>query len=331
MRYIYSLVLLLAPSVVLAQDCESVIALSKTQAVTVSDEETVNQHAENFCNEYSKSSGSSSSTSVGASYKFLSASFGQSGASMEQVASRYCAASNSFNASKDAYREYVENISPNAYAAYAQCLAMTKQSLRFNLDIASILPNEFSMAASFNSDVAAANTAKLAFSAASGVECSWEGGDEKTITISSGSTALVRCTRADATKKAYVTFVRKDGAGNAPMTLPWPAYNDEGIPIDTVEALQSNLATTISATQKLGVAIEQLQTENQALKNELLTQISRRKMTWVRSGEGCPEGSNTLGAIGVIMHNSQYGQNVGQGGRFNEGWTWTHPTLCWFP
>jgi DNA-binding FrmR family transcriptional regulator len=44
---------------------------------------------------------------------------------------------------------------------------------------------------------------------------------------------------------------------------------------------------------------------------------------------GCPAGFTDKGFVGLIMHNDVYAaNNMGGGGAFNEGWTWTHPKLC---
>ena len=107
------------------QQCESVISLSKVVSTVVSDQEAVESHAANFCSEYAKSTGESRSLSFSASYKFLSASLGLSSASYEDVASKYCSASNSSMRATNAYKQYVESISPEAYDAYKACLDMS--------------------------------------------------------------------------------------------------------------------------------------------------------------------------------------------------------------
>ena len=72
--------------------CETLIALSKTVSSVVSGRSSVEQNAQNFCSEYARTTSSSRSTSFGASYKFLSLSLGNSGASADEVASAQLAA-----------------------------------------------------------------------------------------------------------------------------------------------------------------------------------------------------------------------------------------------
>jgi hypothetical protein len=225
------------------QQCESVIALSKVVSTVVADKESVEQHAANFCSEYSKSIGRSSNASFGASYKFLSATFGSNNASAEDVASKYCSTSNSSSASRDVYKQYIESISPNAYSAYEQCLIMSSQDLKFSVNLGSILPNEFSMSTSFISSIAGKTTALVTYSPSSGVTCNWDGTSEKSRTIQSGSRAILECRRTDQTKRAYVTLVRNDAGSGEPLTIPWQAYDKDGVPVDLLAAIQAKVTS----------------------------------------------------------------------------------------
>src|SRR3712207_2091918 len=77
-----------------AQDCSSVIALSKLRSSTASSVAEVQSHAAKFCSEYSRNRSDSNTSSAAASYKFLSASFSSGSASVDEVASKYCSAQN---------------------------------------------------------------------------------------------------------------------------------------------------------------------------------------------------------------------------------------------
>lgn len=224
-----------------AQQCETVVALSKVVSTVVSDKDSVDQHASNFCNEYARSSGRSSSSSFGASYKFLSASFGSSSVSIDEVASKYCSASNNYSATRDAYKQYIEAISPNAYSAYEQCLRMTKQDLRFNVNLASVLPTQFSMSVAFTSSVKNSINAKLAYSASDGIKCKWDTSETRSVSMASGSSAILDCSRPDQTKRGYITVVRGDATSSDPLTLPWQAYSKDGVPVDAMASLQKTI------------------------------------------------------------------------------------------
>ncbi|MCB9497002.1 MAG: hypothetical protein H6686_08990 [Fibrobacteria bacterium] len=120
----FFVVVCLFSQVSMAQECENIIALSKIRNTVVQGSSVVEQHAKNFCNEYSKSSGATKDGSFGASYKFLSGSFSSSRVSMEEVASKYCSSNDLNSVSQDAYQQYIEGISPGAFGAYEQCMAM---------------------------------------------------------------------------------------------------------------------------------------------------------------------------------------------------------------
>lgn len=253
---------------VVAQECESVIALSKVVATVVSDRDSVEQHAANFCNEYSRSGGKSNSASFGASYKFLSASFGSTSASMEAVASKYCSASNSYAASKDAYKQYIETISPNAYSAYEQCLRMSRQDLKFNVNTASILPHEFSMSASFVSSTGQPS-AQITYSASKDVTCRWDDTNQKTRILKTGSSAILECERANPSQRSYVTVVRSDvGANQDTLTLPWQAYNKNGHPVDSLAALRSRIISLETQLAKLSAGTDK--------QNSIVTALGKR-------------------------------------------------------
>lgn len=77
--------------------------------------------------------------------------------------------------------------------------------------------------------------------------------------------------------------------------------------------------------------ISQLEAENRALSSRIAQALNASnaiRYTIIGQGQRCPSGWRRLGIIGVIMLNKDYGNNVGVGGAFNSGWTWTHPTLC---
>lgn len=237
-----------------AQECLSVIALSKTVSITLSDKETVENNARNFCNSYSSGRTSASGASIGSSYKFLSATFGKSDVSAEAVASKYCDASQINNAAKDAYKQYVENISPNAYSAYAQCLAMSQADLSFNVDVNSIISKQFSMSAAFSSKVSGNQSAKVDVSASDGIMCTWRNTLGSEVTLTSPSSTILDCRRNSGDEKGFVTLVRTDASNVKPLTIPWPAYDAQGNKLDSIARLQDKIddvENSVAITDKL--------------------------------------------------------------------------------
>jgi hypothetical protein len=238
------LIVALAPSVSAADDnCASVIALSRVVTTVVSDRDSVERHASTFCKEYARAKSSGKAMSASASYKFLSGSFGKSSASHEEVASKYCAASDYKSASSDAFKQYVESIAPNAYASYEQCLRLSQTDLRFSIDLASVLPTEFTLIASFVSREGRSD-ASVAVSSSKDVTCRWKAdaveSTDSTRIPTSGS-KFPSCERDDQTKRSYVTVVRTDTGRNESLTVPWQPYDESGVPLDTLGRLKARI------------------------------------------------------------------------------------------
>lgn len=233
-----------------AEQCESVIALGKVSSTSIADKSAVEQHASNFCSEYSKSAGKSSSSSFGASYKFLSMSNANADTSVEAIASKYCSASSGFSQSSDAYRQYVDSIAPGTFEAYQQCIQLASRDVRFSLSSASTLPEEFSMAVSFTGSGAGDKSATLSATPASGVSCTWDSSNKPSVVIGTGKTSVLKCMRKGSDKRSYVVVARTDGTKET-MTIPWQAYNKEGVPIDALAVIEEQLRVIQNHTREL--------------------------------------------------------------------------------
>jgi H-type lectin domain len=224
-----------------AEDCESVIALSKTNESKVYDQRSIEQQAANFCSEYGKSIRSGSSMDAGGSYGLFSASVGMSNQSSSAIASKYCSSSNDYSASQIAYKSYVESISPMAYSAYQRCLEMSRKELKFSVDSAAILPAQFTATVSFSSTNYNLNRTNIEITPSDGITCLSDGQTATIIEIASGSTRSITCKRSTASSPGYIRFVNRDSSSTVPLTLPWRAYTDEGAPKLTMLELQKRL------------------------------------------------------------------------------------------
>ncbi|EIM31792.1 hypothetical protein LepocDRAFT_00005340 [Leptothrix ochracea L12] len=230
-----------------AQECEKLITLSKTVSSTVADKSTFDKHAANFCSEYKRGGSSSAATNAGASWKFISASFGQSSMTTEEVASKVCSASSGESASTDAYRQYVETIASGAYAAYETCIKLKDSNdLRFDVDLASVLPSEFTIVIAYQKIIQGTTTADLIYSASKGISCTWNGKKAATTSIDAPSSVLVKCSRTDQGQAGYAKFIRTNGVGGS-ITIPWPAYDANGIPLATLESIRGQITTAQSS------------------------------------------------------------------------------------
>ena len=235
-------------------DCIDVIRFSRVTMTEVEDKSAIDQHAANFCSEYSRSGTSSSSRSYGLSYGILAATIGRGSVSAETVATKYCSATDISKSRDDSYRKYVETISPRAYSAYEQCVTMSEQDLRIGVNLASMLPTEFSVAVSFSSRVRG-DDALVSFASSSDVECRWHRSDEELLTLKSGSSSILSCTRNSGSSRSYVSVVRED-AGFQSMTIPWQAYSPEGIPVDILQTIRDHYDSLINSVSRAVVAFD---------------------------------------------------------------------------
>ena len=269
-----------------AQNCENILAVSKIVNITISASAAVEQHAYSFCNEYRKHREDASTSSFGASYEFLSATFGTTTTTVDQVASRYCSASSDYAANRDAYKRYAEAISPNAYDAYEQCVKLSERGLVFDVNIASVLPKELSLSVSFVSGSEDDTVANVRLTPSSDVHCLWDEESKDVRSMASGSTAVFRCMREDQTRRSYVRITRMDQF-EGEMVFPWSAYDEAGVSVNSLAAIQSRL--------------DALMHRMSGLRNEVEAAI--------------PEG--TVAAFSVPSCPSGWSQADGKGGRPN--------------
>lgn len=224
MHYPYLLLLLLSLNAT-AQNCESVIALSKTTNSTVYDQDSIAQQAANFCSDYKQSRQSGNAMDAGGSYGLFSATVGMSSQSADAVASKFCSASDNFAVSKTAYRNYVESISDKAYAAYSSCLSLSRSDVKFAVDTAAILPDEFSISAGLVSTTGKTKTT-IDISASSGIVCTNGGQSVTTVDIANGKSVSITCRRTDSKRPGFVKFLNTGIGINEQMTVPWAGLDE---------------------------------------------------------------------------------------------------------
>lgn len=251
-----SAILSFMPGVAGAQNdsCLSILQLSKTVETVVSNEESVEEHAASFCNEYFKTDNKSKSKSFGASYKFLAGSFAGGSASQESVASKYCSSASDGRQKKDAFKHYIETIAPGGFDALQTCMRL-QQDIKFN--IGGYLSDYFNMTVTFVSKARGLKNADIKVSPSPGVTCHWDkpsAAHADRTTLETGGKADLTCTRSDITKKAFVSVFATDIAENE-MTLQWKAYSAEGHPIASLEYLQSEIISLQGKVDALNAAL----------------------------------------------------------------------------
>lgn len=223
-----------------AESCTDYIALSRQVHTTVYERAEVENAASTFCSEYKKTDASTRSTSFGAAYKVLSASFGDSGASESAVYNRYCSATSSGASGSEAYATYLNSIAPDVYPVVKTCLEL--QSQRKLL----IVPSQIgptAIQALVKNDTGSSYTAKLAVSPTGDVTCEWGPGgtvEGKLLSLRGNQTTSLSCTRRSASVKSWVTIFDSDSTG-ASLSIPWGKYDNNGDPVDAIAALSKRV------------------------------------------------------------------------------------------
>ncbi|MBC3917116.1 hypothetical protein H8L32_06485 [Undibacterium sp. CY18W] len=240
-------------------DCRDVIELSKVASEVVQGSAELETTARAFCKEYASAKANNKSMNVGGNYGPLSASFGQSSASAEQIASKYCDASDSSRARTDAFRQYVESIAPGAFSAYERCVSLAGSGVTISVSKAAILPLYFGANVSFQSNENLA-VQILDFAASPDVTCKWKNGQGPASTqtkLQANTADVLQCTRQSDQNKSAVQIFPKSKP-NSSLDFEWDKYQ-RGVPVDLLAQLSKQTALSTAAlnqaTQSLQASV----------------------------------------------------------------------------
>ena len=248
-------------------DCAEVIRMSRHTASVVQTQDHFEEHATNFCDAYRSSQSSSRSRTYQASYKLLAGSMSGSRTSESQVASKYCSANKRESRRQDAYKQYLNTVSPGAFSAYATC----KQFSSTGTQIALSAVHEREMFVNLTNSLDTGE-ARINYRGTQGIDCLWDASDDNEQSqewvLEPRSAAVVKCNRTSPTQKDSV-IVYTSTSPKTPLTFPWSAYNEEGHPVDSLRDLQQQLAT-------LGRDVTNLSDENENLSNAVQGYMNRQ-------------------------------------------------------
>lgn len=132
---------------------------------------------------------------------------------------------------------------------------MLKQDLKFDLDVASVLPTEFSLGVFFSSPISDSK-AKVVYSSSEDVTCHWRNQEGDQITLAHGTSTILKCSRNNSAQKSYVKIINENTA-QASMTIPWRAYNELGIAIDVLSELESKHSQLLEQNRSLLLSLKE--------------------------------------------------------------------------
>lgn len=169
------------------------ISQSKTVSSVVQDQAHFEADAKAFCSEYFSAKSSGNSMSARGSYGAIGASFGQSASTAEQLANKLCDASDFKSSRSDAYRQYVETISPNAYSAYEMCKSLEASGIMIDFPPETV--QERWLSAIVTNKANDVNGQVIDFVASPGVTCSWKNGTAGVSqrTLAANGTDMLSC------------------------------------------------------------------------------------------------------------------------------------------
>lgn len=169
----------------------------------------------------------------------------------------FCQNESSNNTRTDAYKSYVETISPNSYDAYEKCLQATSGGLIFDINSAAVLPKHMGVIVTYKTSFGASSV-QIGFSNSPDVTCKWDLTESSVVQLSANGSAHLTCDRSVDNKISSITLYPQDSSAKA-IVFPWRAYDEQGVPIDTIQYLnhQVELFTNSIKSAVVGFASEQ--------------------------------------------------------------------------
>lgn len=255
------LALVIYATAIYANECSDILKYSQTTSHIISNKSDFDREVHNFCKEYS--SNKSSKKSLGVKYKVLS--FSSGGSSASSMASKYCSDNNKEKSKNNAFESYVTSVNPSAYTAYIQCKQLSKELQYSSKRVARKLTVDIA----FNSKVKKSNAVLSHYTTSNdnNVSCKWKDTDEKKITLSQGSSSVLKCKRSKENQGqlSYVAITRDNESGLS-IQIPWQAYSKEDIPVDTLNELKNQIEKT---EQELNTKTTKLEKIQKSLKNKV--------------------------------------------------------------
>ncbi len=219
-------------------NCVDVIRASALKGTVVEGATTIETEAKLFCSEYASAKSKGKALSLSGSYGGIGLGVGSSQTSVDQVASKYCDASNGYKYKDNNYSQYIETIAPGAFAAYEKCIS-TDGSVVADLADAGIQAFDITFMVSNKSGMAALQ--QVAYTASTGFECFWLSGDKETkgrqLSLAANSSTTLQCRRKNqGTQGNIKIFAQSSTKGN--YDFLWKSFSN-GIAVDELQAIKN--------------------------------------------------------------------------------------------
>lgn len=229
------------PSTGIAQNCAEVIKLSLTTSTVVQSEEQFETDAREFCSSYQRNSANGNSAGANVGYGGFSFGGTSSSTNARAVARNVCENTNSGSMRDDAYSRLIQEIAPQAYSSYDNCV---DQNRSFNVEIlAGNTPTFVPITVNFVPQTAG-EFAEIAVITDDSVSCNLPTPRR----LDRAGSFIVACRRSDVTRRGSITVINQAGALGA-LSVPWTAYTAlDGVPVDIA---QNFMQATSEMNQRL--------------------------------------------------------------------------------
>ena len=240
------------PAIAQANNCAEVIKLSLTTSSVVQSRDQFETDAREFCSSYSRNTASGNAAGANVGYGGFTFGGTSSSTNAKAVARNVCESTDSGNMRADAYDRLIQEIAPQAYSSYDNCI---NQQSSVNIEIgAGNTPSFVPVTINFVPQTAG-QFAEIAVITDDTVDC---GMDEPRRMNSAGS-FIIACRREDVTRIGSINVIDQAGGGGN-LSVPWTAYTGpSGIPVNIAQQFAQatqRMNEMVSAFQGSVVAFE---------------------------------------------------------------------------
>lgn len=228
-------------------DCVDVIRAAAIRGTVVQGASSIDREAKNFCSEYATAKQSGKSLSVSGSYAGIGLGVGSSSSKVEQVASKYCDANDSYKSRDSSYEQYVEEIAPGAFSAYAECAKVTGDWIEASLNPIAIHATDLMI--TVGNKTSGQNYEDVQFLSSPGIVCAWSDPNAKknSLRLAPNGGSAIQCKRKSESAEGSI-LINTRSRPNANYNFLWKKYQ-KGLPVDELQAIKiANLALVESLT-----------------------------------------------------------------------------------
>ncbi|MEP0068205.1 hypothetical protein [Pyruvatibacter sp.] len=231
-----------------ADQCLSLVKLSKIVSSSLVSEAEFTSDVKGFCESYSRNQSGTATNGIDLGYDDFS--FGGKSASSHanSLARSLCKSSDTREIKENVYQSYIEKIAPGAFEAYQTCA--THSARDFSVSIGESTSTFVPIAVRFSPGRQRGTYASISLEASPDVTC-----NNNEDTIEENGTLLFSCSRPDDSRRSTISVVNTASSeANSTWSIPWTAYRN-GVPVNLVSEYTEAIAEARSLKHSLANAV----------------------------------------------------------------------------